>query len=339
MKNLQIHNSRFITYSDGILTADVLGGVDTQQIERMVCTLRISFENYPPLRSTLDLYNDHQTDKLIRTLCDKWNLQLADSSKSVHSMIAQLESYKLERLKYPQQKGEALFEQSEEEETQAKKYLAHKNLIGKLQSDLQQIGILGEAENALILFLAMASHKFSSPFSVICLAKSGIGKSYLIKKLSECMPKTQISFHTQISENALYYFDSHQIDGKVLFIEDLEWTAKMLNPLATLQTGGRLVKTTATKDKDGMLHSTTFEVSGKLCLIACAYADKNYDQLSLPFLSLHLNHSPSQDLHVMDYQKKIRAGLINQTEINQIQRRLKCAIASLENVTIINPYS
>src|SRR5690606_27362611 len=146
------------------------------------------------------------TDKLIRTLCDKWNLQLADSSKSVHSMIAQLETYKLDRLKYPQQKGEALFEQSEEEEKQAKKYLAHKNLIGKLQSDLQQIGILGENENALILFLAMASHKFNNPFSVICLAKSGIGKSYLIKKLSECMPKTQISFHTQISENALYYF-------------------------------------------------------------------------------------------------------------------------------------
>jgi len=339
MKNLQIHNNRFITYSDGILTADVLGGVDTQQIERMVCTLRVSYQSYPPLRSTLDLYNDHQTDKLIRTLCDKWNLQLADSSKSVHSMIAQLESYKLERLKYPQQKGEALFEQSEEEAKEAKKYLAHKNLIGKLQSDLQQIGILGEAENALILFLSMASHKFSSPFSVICLAKSGIGKSYLIKKLSECMPKTQISFHTQISENALYYFDSHQIDGKVLFIEDLEWTAKMLNPLATLQTGGRLVKTTATKDKDGMLHSTTFEVSGKLCLVACAYADKNYDQLSLPFLCLHLNHSPSQDLHVMDYQKKLRAGLINQAEINQIQRRLKCAIANLQNVTIINPFA
>ncbi len=321
------------------MTADVLGGIDTQQIERMVCTLRISFENYPPLRSTLDLYNDHQTDKLIRTLCDKWNLQLAESSKSVHSMIAQLETYKLDKLKYPQQKGEALFEQSEEEARQAKSYLAQKNLIEKLQSDLQQIGILGEAENALILFLAMASHKFSNPFSVICLAKSGIGKSYLIKKLSECMPKTQISFHTQISENALYYFDSHQIDGKVLFIEDLEWTAKMLNPLATLQTQGRLVKTRATKDKDGMLHTTSFDLVGKLCLVACAYAEKNYDQLSLPFLCLHLNHSPSQDQNIMNYQKQLRAGLINQTEINQIQRRLKCVIASLQNVSIINPFA
>lgn len=339
MKNLQIHNSRFITYSDGILTADVLGGVDTQQIERMICTLRISFENYPPLRSTLDLYNDHQTDKLIRTLCDKWNLQLNDCSTAVHSMIAQLESYKLERLKYPQQKGEALFEQSEEEETQAKKFLAHKNLVEKLQSDLQQIGILGEAENALILFLSMASHRFSNPFSVLCLAKSGIGKSYLLKKLADCLPKNKISFHTQISENALYYFESHQIDGKVMFIEDLEWTHQMLNPLATLQTQKQLIKTRTTKDKDGMFHTNSFEVVGKLCLIACAYAEKSYDQISLPFLCLHLNHSQEQDQNIMDYQKKIRAGLINQSEIDQTQRRLKCVLANLQNISIINPFA
>jgi len=110
-------------------------------------------------------------------------------------------------------------------------------------------------------------------------------------------------------------------------------------PLATLQTQGKLIKTRATKDKDGMLHSTTFEVVGKLCLIACAYSEKSYDQMSLPFLCLHLNHSPSQDLNIMEYQKKFRAGLINQTEIAAIQRKLKCVLANLQNVSIINPFA
>ena len=339
MKNLQVHNSRFITYSDGIFTIDILGGVDVQQIERMISTLRITYKDYPPLRSTLDLYNDNQSDKLIRTLCDKWQIQLLEVSKSVHSMITQLESYKLERLKYPKNHQENTFELSQEEEKTAKKYLTDKNLIQKLKNDFQQIGILGENENALILFLAMASHKYENPFSVLCLAKSGIGKSYLLQKLSDCMPQNAVSFHTQISENALYYFDSHQIDGKVLFIEDLQWTHQMLSPLATLQTQGKLIKTRATKDKDGMLHSTTFEVSGKLCLIACAYSEKNYDSLSLPFLCLNLNHSHTQDFNVMEYQKKIRAGLINKDEITAIQRRLKCVIESLKSTSIINPYA
>jgi len=163
--------------------------------------------------------------------------------------------------------------------------------------------------------------------------------SVLLQKLSECLPKNCFSFHTQISENALYYFDSKQIDGKTLFIEDLEWTNQMLMPLATLQTQGRLIKTRATKDKDGMLHSTTFEVSAKLCLIACAYSEKNYEQLSLPFLCLHLNHSQTQDINLMDYQKKCKAGLINQKEIIRTQRRLQCVIASLKTAGVINPFA
>lgn len=338
MKNLQVHNSRFISYTDDTFTIDILGGVDSQQIERMICTMRITFKDYPPMRSTIDLYSDPQTDKLIRSLCDKWEIQLMDVSKSVHAMIAQLESYRLYQLKYPQT-GEPQFEPSNEEVIASKRYLKSKNLIQNLQKDLEQIGILGEEDNALILFLAMASHKSSDPFSVLCLAKSGIGKSHILQKLADCLADTSYSFHTQISENALYYFDSQQIDGKVLFIEDLQWTHQMLNPLATLQTGGKLIKTRATKDKDGMIHSTTFEVVAKLCLIACAYAKKNYDQLSLPFLCLHLNHSQIQDRHIMDYQKQIRAGLIDKTEISATQRQLKCLIASLESVSIINPFA
>jgi len=339
MQNLQIINPHFIIYADKIFTIDVLGGVDLMQIERMICTLRITHKNYPQMRYTLDLYNDHQTDKLIRTLCDKWNVTLMEVSKSVHAFISQLEAYKLERLRYPQGEKDKAFEMSETEEQEAIKYLKSKNLITNLKNDLEKIGILGEEENALILFLAMASHKSDNPFSVLCLAKSGIGKSYLLQKLSECMPKNCFSFHTQISENALYYFDSKQIDGKTLFIEDLEWTNAMLNPLATLQTQGKLIKTRATKNKDGMLHSTTFEVTAKLCLIACAYSEKNYESLSLPFLCLHLNHSHAQDINVMEYQKKCKAGLINQSEITAIQRRLQCVIASLKNTNVINPFA
>ena len=299
MKNLKIHNPHLITYADDLFTIDVMGGVDVMQIERMIATLRIVYRDYPPMRYTLDLYSDSQSDKLIRTICDKWDLSLFDVSKPIHSFICQLESYKLERLRYPKGDKGKDFEMTAEEEQAAKKYLLHKNLIANLQKDLQHIGILGEDENALILFLAMASHKSETPFSVLCLAKSGIGKSYLLQKLSECMPKNTFSFHTQISENALYYFDSRQIDGKALFIEDLEWTNQMLMPLATLQTQGKLIKTRATKDKDGMLHSTTFEVTAKLCLLACLFEDVIVNYLSSEFAKHTKSSKNSYDLMVL----------------------------------------
>ena len=336
---IKVHNPHFITAQTDQFTIDVLGGVDLMQLERMICTLRVTYQDYPPMRSTLDLYNDNQTDKLIRSICEKWELKLLEVSKTVHAFICELENYKLERLKYPKGKELTTFEMSEQERQTAKKYLSDKNLITNLKTDFKNLGILGEDENALILFMAMASHKYENPFSVLCLAKSGIGKSYLLQKLSECMPQNAYSFHTQISENALYYFDSHQLDGKVLFIEDLDWTNQMLTPLATLQTQGKLIKTRATKNKDGLLHSTTFEVSAKLCLIACAYSEKNYENLSLPFLCLHLNHSQTQDIEIMNYQRKISAGLIDKTVISETAQRLKCVLASLENISVINPFA
>ena len=336
---LQVHNPHFLTSQTELFTIDVLGGVDLMQIERMICTLRITFKDYPPMRTTLDLYNDQQAEKLIRTLCEKWDLKLLDVSKTVHTFITELENYKLERLKYPKGKELSTFELSDDERKASKKYLSDKNLIENLKTDFKKLGILGEDENALILFMAMASHRFENPFSVLCLAKSGIGKSYLLQKLSSCMPQNAYSFHTQISENALYYFDSYQLDGKVLFIEDLDWTHQMLTPLATLQTQGKLIKTRATKDKDGLLHSTTFEVNAKLCLLACAYAEKNYENLSLPFLCLHLNHSQTQDIEIMNYQRAMMAGQIDKMQIDATAQRLKCVIASLETVGVINPFA
>jgi hypothetical protein len=339
MQNLFITNSHFITFKNELLTIDILGGIDLSQMERMVCTLRITHANFPPYRTTLDLYNDNQTEKLQRTLCDKWELKLIEVSKTLHKLILQMEDYRLQELKFLGKNRTPKFEISEEDKKKATLFLKNKNLLNLLIQNLNTTGILGEDENAVILFLALSSYKFSNPFSVLCLAKSGIGKSYILQKLSECMPNGSYSFHTKISANALYYFDSNEIHNKALLIEDLEWTTQMLSPLATLQSQGRLVNTRATKDKDGMLHSTTFEVIANLCLVACAYSDKNFEEISLPFLCIHLNHTHNQDILIMEYQKKCKAGLIQNDEIKAIQTNLKNAIATLNNVSVINPFA
>jgi DNA-binding HxlR family transcriptional regulator len=113
----------------------------------------------------------------------------------------------------------------------------------------------------------------------------------------------------------------------------------MLQPLATLQTHGRLINTRATKDKDGLLHSTTFEVNANLCLVACAYDDKKIDEAALPFLCLQLNHSLQQDILVMDYQKRCKAGLIKTDEVQAAKTQLKNIIATLQNISVINPFA
>ena len=126
MNNLHITNSNFITFKDDLLTIDVLGGVDVEQVEKMICTLRVSHKDYPHYRTTLYLYNDSQSDKLIRTLCDKYELQLLEVSKSINALISQLEEYRLENLKHGSKTKKTGFEWSEEDKSQAIKKLKHK---------------------------------------------------------------------------------------------------------------------------------------------------------------------------------------------------------------------
>jgi hypothetical protein len=159
MKNLQITNTHFLTYKDNLLTIDVLGGVDMSQVERLVCTLRITHKNYPPQRTTLDLYNDNQTEKLQRSLCDKWELKLIDVSKTLYELTMQLENYRLQQLRYTGKASIQQFELSADDKKKAIQFLKHKNLLSLLVQNLNTTGILGENENAVILFLALASYK------------------------------------------------------------------------------------------------------------------------------------------------------------------------------------
>ena len=150
MQNLSITNSHFITYKDELLIIDILGGVDLSQVERLACTLRITNANFPPLRTTLDLYSDNQTDKLIRTICDKWELKLIDVSKTLHKLTLQIEEYRLQELKFMGKNRTPKFELSDDDKKTAIAFLKNKNLLSLLIQNLNTTGILGEDENACL---------------------------------------------------------------------------------------------------------------------------------------------------------------------------------------------
>lgn len=145
----------------------------------------------------MDLYNDNQTDKLQRTLCDKWELKNIEVSRTLHALTMQLEDYRLQQLKFIGKAPQQQFIISENDKRNAIQFLKHKHLLGQLILKLNTTGILGEDENAVILFLALASYKFENPFSFICLVKSVFGKSYILQKLSEFIPNGLYTFQTQ----------------------------------------------------------------------------------------------------------------------------------------------
>ena len=69
-KHLDTTNAEHLTYDHPPLNIAVLGGIRLEGLDRMRVTLKIEVEHLA-LRHNLDLYNDTQTDKLVRKVAEK----------------------------------------------------------------------------------------------------------------------------------------------------------------------------------------------------------------------------------------------------------------------------
>jgi hypothetical protein len=341
MKNFNTANPEQLIYENDLLKLTVLGGIKIEGLDRMRTTLKAELPKSPkpPIRHNLDLYNDTQLEKYIRKTAERLEIGTSVIAASLSELIEQLENYRLEKLKETEATEEPVKILNKVENAEALKYLKQKNLLEQTQKDLQNTGIIGEEGNALILHLSMSSRKCPDPLSVICLAKSGEGKSYLMEKVAACFPVEDLLENTQFTENSFYYYKREEIRGKVFLIEDLDGAQAVLYPIRELQSKKRISKTVTVKDKNGQLKTVTLMVEGPVSVIGCTTREKVYEDNANRSILLYLDSSKAQDERILNYQKQRKANLINTTEEKTIQIKLQNSQRVLDPIKIINPYA
>ena len=310
-------------------------------LDRMRVTLKIELadSSRPPVRHNLDLYNDSQCEKLIRRIAERLEIGTSVITASLSELTEQLEKYRLEEIKAQQSAEKETRILTQKETTEAKENLQAENLLEVTAQDLQNTGIQGEQGNALILLLAMTSRKMRDPLSVICLAKSGVGKSYLMEKVAQCIPSEEAKEHTQFSGNSFYYFKREEIKGTVFLIEDLDGAQEVMFPIRELQTKKRISKTVTIKDKNGQMRTVTLVVEGPVSVIGCTTKEKIYEDNANRAILIYLDGSQEQDIRIMNYQRRASAGLLDKMTEKKLQEKLQNMQRVLEPIKIINPYA
>jgi hypothetical protein len=340
-RKLNTSNSESLEYTNEILKQTVLGGIKLEGLDRMRVTLKVELKDSsrPPVRHNLDLYNDSQCEKLIRRIAERLEIGTSVIAASLSELTEQLEKYRLEEIKAQQSAEKEMRILSAKEVRAAQADLEIENLLEQTSKDLQNTGIQGEEENALILLLAMTSRKMRDPLSVICLAKSGVGKSYLMEKVAQCIPPEEAKEHTQFSGNSFYYFKREEIKGTVFLIEDLDGAQAVMFPIRELQTKKRISKTVTIKDKNGQMRTITLIVEGPVSIIGCTTKEKIYEDNSNRSILIYLDGSQEQDIRIMDYQKNLRANLIDAHTERLLQNKLQNMQRVLEPIKVVNPYA
>jgi DNA-binding HxlR family transcriptional regulator len=340
MPRLDTSDPHQMRHQNELLHTTVLGGVKIEGLDRMRVTLKVDLadSSRPPVRHNLDLYNDNQLEKFIRKVAEKHEVGTNVIAATLSELTGELEKYRLDKLK-EQQAGPQLIQLTEEEQTQAQENLKAENLQEQTAADLAASGIIGEETNALILWYAMTSRKMHDPLSVICLAKSGTGKSYLQERVAACIPQEDVREQTQFTGASLYHFKREEIKGKVFLIEDMDGAQEVMFPIRELQTKKRISKTMTIKDRTGQLRTVTLMVEGPVSVIGCTTKEKIYEDNANRALLIYLDGSKEQDERIMDYQKQLRAGLVDGQAEKQIQQKLRHMQKVLEPVRVINPYA
>ena len=340
-KKFNIANPESLIYQNEILQLTVLGGIKLDGLDRMRATLKIELKNtsIPPVRHNLDLYNDTQTEKLIRKTAEKLEIGTSVIAASLAELTEQLEAYRIEQIKNAAPEMPQRPTLTAEQRKEAEDFLKSKNLMLLTNELIGKSGMIGEENNRLLMYLIFTSRKLNQPLHIVSLGASGTGKTHLQEKIGELIPEEDKIEITTLSENAFYYFGQRELKNKLILIEDLDGAESSLYPLRELQSKKRISKTIAHKNTKGETRTIHLIVEGPVSVSGCTTQEQIYEDNANRSFLIYLDESKEQDKKIMEYQRKSSAGKVNEEEEQAAQELLKNVQRLLEPIKIINPFA
>ncbi|WP_354432108.1 MULTISPECIES: hypothetical protein [unclassified Mucilaginibacter] len=341
MAKLITENAELLIYLDGKLHIAILGGIKLTGLDRMKVTLKLIRTDYKnnAFRHNLDLYNSIQAEQLIEKSAETLDVSTAEISTAISQLTTALENYRAERLEATKPKQVEKKQLTEPERKAAIQYLKSEDLLERTKPAIAQSGLVGEETNSLIAYLTYTSRKRHTPLHLMCLGASGTGKTWLQEKVSELMPEEDKIEISTLSMNAFNYLGKEDLKHKLLLIEDMDGAEAVQYPLRGLQSKRKISKTVTLKDSKGNLKTVTLNVEGPVCISGRTTREQLYEDNANRCILLYMDNSPEQDKKIMDYQRKLSAGLIDQYEERKVREQIKNVQRILKPISVKNPYA
>lgn len=350
--SLNTENKDALLFSTEEIRYTVLGGINTNHLDRMRVTIKIEVINrkYPDfmnneelagiaLRANVDLYHDVQTEKLIRRTAERLEIGTTHLYSGIAQLTEALEKYRLQLIEKEKDNKPKPKQLSASEIKEATDFLKTKNLSLNTNNLLGTSGIVGEETNRLIMWYVYTSRKLSRPLHIISFGSSGTGKSHLQEKVAELIPEEDKIEITALTQNAFYYFGTDELGHKLILIEDFDGALTALYPIRELQSKQRISKTVTIKDNKGNTKTIHLKVQGPVTVAGCTTQESMYEDNANRSFLIYLDESKEQDKKVMHYQRLLAAGKIDYDQELETRNFLKNVQRVLKPIKIINPYA
>ena len=341
MNKLDTSNTNNYNYQTKHLDIHILGGLKTNKLESLRITLSVQKLNtHNILRHSIDLYNDTQVEKFVRRIAERLEIGTSIVRRCLQELTHELENYRFILLqKQAEQYQPYTKELTQVEIKEAESLLRSTDLLSKTNELIGESGVIGEEVNRLLMYLIFTSRKTNTPLHCISLGSSGVGKTHLQSKVAELIPQEDKIEMTVLSANAFYYFNRTELKHKLVLIEDLDGAASVLYPLRELQSKKQITKTVVHKDTKGTTKTIHLTVEGPVSVAGCTTQESIYEDNSNRNFLLYIDETAEQDKKIMQYQRAVSAGQVNEAE-QHASRDLLCNVQRLlKPIKVINPFA
>ena len=338
---LNTSNPNNYEYITKHLELHILGGVKLNKLESLRITLSIQkLKSHNILRHSLDLYNDNQVEKFTRTVAERLEIGTSVARRTLQELTHELENYRFLLLEQQHEANKPFTKELNGSEIKsAETFLKKKDLLNKTNELIGKSGVIGEQNNRLLMYLIFTSRKTNNPLHCISLGSSGVGKTHLQSSISALIPEEDVIEVTNLSANALYYFARTELSHKIIVIEDLDGASSVLYVIRELASKKTIKKRVVHKDKNGNTKTIELVVEGPVCIAGATTQEYIYEDNANRSFLLYIDESEEQDQRIMDYQRLISAGKVNEDEEYKAKELLKNVQRILKPIKVINPYA
>ncbi len=337
---LDITNPDFIIYKKENLEAEIIGGINTQVLNRFTVLLKISKRPQQSVsdvyRNNVDLYNDNNVQHYTKQAQIKLKIDATRITDFIYDLTERLESYRKDKLTYVQ---EAFPIESPQPKTLKRVHglLTSEHLMEELK---QVIGATGFAcpRVGLQLFIIALSSKLPNVMHGVLQGSPEVTTN-LIHGFSKLLPTEVNRFKTSISDSVLYYAPTKTYwTNKVLLLPTIDTLGKKNTALTELISQGELNRLVTENTEQGTYRASNKHVNGNLSFISST--SRGYHELlqSDNVIGLPLASNKAIKEAMVINEIKRHAGLIDFDSIENATKLMHFIFRELKPVMVVNPF-
>ena len=257
-------------------------------------------------------------------------------------VLLKLEALQAERIKAAMKVEPEAPKMSETEHAEALALLQSPDLLARIVADFDACGLVGEATNKLVGYLAATSRKLDGPLAILVQSSTAAGKSSLMDAVLAFMPEEERIKYSAMTGQSLFYMGQTNLKHKILAICEEEGASRASYALKLLQSEGELTIASTGKDATtGNLVTQEYRVEGPVMIFLTTTAIEIDEELLNRCLVLSVDEGREQTeaIHRLQRTKRTLEGLKARQEKARLIKLHQNAQRLLRALAVVNPHA